>query len=338
MATLTAGNPVLLFLGVGFASWVLVGVALAGARRAGLLALPGPRQSHVTPTPTGGGTGMVAALVLAGAIQCWYPVFAPAWNLAVLPGLVLLCLLGWRDDRHPQSAVLRLSVHLAVSLWLLTYVSVVGTGVQIGAGWWLVGVFFMTGLMNAWNFMDGSNGMAGGQGLFSGLVLAALFAQGGRPDLALPALALAAACAGFLPWNIPRARVFMGDAGSVPIGFAVAALLLLGCLEGVFPPALALLLPAVFLVDAGMTLAVRILRGERWYTAHRQHLYQRLIRSGWSHHRVLSLYQAINLFVVLPGVSLGANHSGAAWLITGILILAMIVTWLFTSLKLGEST
>jgi UDP-N-acetylmuramyl pentapeptide phosphotransferase/UDP-N-acetylglucosamine-1-phosphate transferase len=180
--------------------------------------------------------------------------------------------------------------------------------------------------------------MAGSQGLFSGLALTGLFACAQRPDLVVASLSVAAACAGFLPWNLPRARVFMGDAGSVPLGFAVAALLLLGVLDGVLPVAVALLLPAVFLVDAGMTLVRRFLLGEQWYTAHRQHMYQRLIGKGWSHNQVLTLYQAINLFVVLPGVVLGAKYSGAAWLITGILILAMIVTWLSMSLKLGEST
>jgi len=157
------------------------------------------------------------------------------------------------------------------------------------------------------------------------------------------ALCFVGALAGFLLFNLrfpwqPRAKVFMGDAGSVPLGFAIGGLLLLGWQLGAVSLAVAVLLPSLFLVDAGLTLARRFLRGERWYTAHRQHVYQRLISDGRSHKQVLALYQAINLFVVLPGVVLGTVYPGSAWPVTGILILVMITAWQFASLKAGEIT
>ena len=250
----------------------------------------------------------------------------------------MLSLVGWWDDRYTVHAGLRLAVQVAVSLWLLACLrSAWSPGGQVI--WFAAPVLLgLVGLMNAWNFMDGSNGMAGGQGLFTGLVLAGLFVMAGQGGLALAALGVAAACAGFLPWNIPQARVFMGDAGSVPLGFAIGGLLLLGWQLGAVSLAVAVLLPSLFLVDAGLTLARRFLRGERWYTAHRQHVYQRLISDGRSHKQVLALYQAINLFVVLPGVVLGTVYPGSAWPVTGILILVMITAWQFASLKAGEIT
>lgn len=323
--------------GTALMAWTGVGLATALARRQGMLAAPGPRQSHSVPTPVGAGLGLVAAVVLAG----WLPgpggALPDIWKSAVLPGMALLCLVGWLDDRWQLSAWLRLSVQVAVSSWLL-----VSLGVQTGpAGSWAevpVLLLFLVGVMNAFNFMDGSDGMAGSQGAFTALLLAWMFAAGGEQGLALAALGLAAACGGFLPWNLPLARCFMGDAGSVPLGFALAALLLLGWrLETIALPLLLLPL-AVFLVDSGLTLMGRVLRGERWYTPHRQHVYQRLIAHGWTHGRVLAFYQAINLGLVLPGVILATNNPGIAWPVTGILLLVMITAWSFASLKLGGET
>lgn len=319
-------------------AFIGVGLATVLAHHRGVLAWPGHRQSHQVATPTGGGLGLVAAVLLAGWLPGPGALTPEVWLLGVLPGMLVLCLVGWLDDRRPLGALVRLAIQVAVSLWLLVWLrdgwDVAGHAIGHAA----LGMVVLVGLMNAWNFMDGSNGMAGSQGLFTALVLVMLFAHAGQAGLALAALSVAAACAGFLPWNIPLARVFMGDAGSVPLGFAVGALLLAGWLTGAVSLAVALLLSSLFLVDAGMTLARRFLRGEQWYTAHRQHVYQRLISSGWSHNQVLALYQAINLFVVLPGVMLGALYPNAAWPVTGILILVMITAWFNASLKLGETT
>jgi Fuc2NAc and GlcNAc transferase len=182
-------------------------------------------------------------------------------------------------------------------------------------------------MVNLYNFMDGSNGLAGFQGLFVSLVLAALFAGSGDWTGATIALVLAGSCAGFLPWNLGRARVFMGDVGSLALGFIVAALLVYGAGTAAFTLPVALMITAVFLVDASLTLAVRILRGERWYNAHRQHLYQRLIARGWTHGRVLLAYQAVNLLLVLPGVVFGVNYPERAWFTAAVLGLLLGLGW-----------
>jgi Fuc2NAc and GlcNAc transferase len=177
--------------------------------------------------------------------------------------------------------------------------------------------------------------MAGMQGVFSGLVLAWLFQRGGASAMALVSLMIAASCLGFLPWNLARRRVFMGDVASVPLGFVLGALSVVGVIIGVFPVQAAVLVLAVFLVDAGLTLAWRVLRGERWYTAHRQHVYQQLIARGWSHESVLILYLSINIVLVLPAVVVTVSSPNLAWGVTLGLIATMIVGWILVIRRLG---
>lgn len=139
---------------------------------------------------------------------------------------------------------------------------------------------------------------------------------------------LAFACLGFLPWNLGRARVFMGDVASGSLGFAIASLLVYGVLSGSFTVPVAWLIMLVFLVDATMTLLARVLKGEQWYNPHRQHFYQRLIARGWTHGRVLTLYQFINLVLVVPAIAVAVNYPALAMVTAFSLTLALALGWL----------
>ena len=251
----------------------------------------------------------------------------------MLPGVLLLALVGWRDDRVSVSALVRLVVQFIVSMWL------------IGFGWWAfsftgmliygVVVLAMIWLMNVYNFMDGSNGMAGFQGVFAGTVMAVLFQVGDQPAMALLSLVMAAACAGFIPLNFPNAKVFMGDVSSVPLGFMFASLAIYGIQTGSLNLPVFTLIMAVFLVDATLTLFARAIRGEQWYTAHAHHVYQRLIALGWSHRRVLVVYQAINVFLVLPVIVLATIYPQYAIAMTGLTIFVLVTAWYITNGRLG---
>ena len=303
------------------------------AEKSGMIAQPGERQSHDVATPAGGGLGLIFSIVVTSlCLQSVLPIPGFWWQ-NMLPGILLLAIVGWRDDKHPVSSLLRLSVQLAVSLWLL------------GFGWLQfslrdVGLFAsatvaMVWLMNLYNFMDGSDGMAGFQGVFAGLVMAVLFQTGEQYAMALLALAVAAACAGFLPLNFPRARVFMGDVARVPLGFIFASLAVYGIQTGSVGLPVSILVMSVFIVDATLTLLTRVLCGERWYTAHAQHVYQRLIAQGWSHRQVLVAYQAINVILVLPAIVLAEIYPQYAVVTVGLTFLLLGACWHIANRRLG---
>ena len=321
---------------VGVLSFFLVGAVLRVARATGLVDRPGARSSHATPTPTGVGLGLIGAIAIVGLLagpvlpavsagQGAYPVF---WSALVLLALGL-SLVGFIDDVRGVPAGARFVLQLLAAAAALAIL-----GVGLGAGYglpFIVATLALTWTMNAYNFMDGSNGMAGLQGIFSGVLLAVLFRIGGQPELALAAAAVAAACAGFLPWNFPGARGFMGDAGSVPLGYLLGVLCLAGALSGALPWPVALLVLAVFHIDAGLTLLRRLWRRERWYTAHREHVYQKLIAKGWTHANVALAYMALNAVLIAPASLLGTLYADlAGWLSAGI-IAVLVIGWLAAS-------
>lgn len=327
--------------GVWFAVGLFAGVlsyfsclwALRLAQKSGMIALPGERQSHSHATPTGGGLGLVFSIVITTVcleLIISLPVF---WWQNMLPGVLLLAVVGWRDDRVPVSSFVRLVVQLVVSIWLIGFASWAFSLKDV----FVVAVIILSivWLMNVYNFMDGSNGMAGFQGVFAGLVMAGMFQAGGEQAMALIALAVAAACAGFLPLNFPNARVFMGDVSSVPLGFMFASFATYGLYTGSLDLPISILIMSVFLVDATLTLLARAFRGERWYTAHAHHVYQRLIALGWSHRQVLVLYQAINVFLVLPVIVLATIYPQYAIAMVGLTLLVLATGWHIANWRLG---
>jgi len=317
----------------GVLSFLSCRVALMMAIRYDMIVQPGKRQSHTVATPTGGGLGLVFSLIVTTiGIQVFIPL-PNFWWLHMLPGVVILAVAGWYDDRHHISSLARLLIQFAVSIWLLS--SVCFQNPHINAGMCVGILVAMIWLMNLYNFMDGSDGMAGFQGIFSGLVMSVLFLRGHQFAMALLSLAVAAACAGFLPLNFPKARIFMGDVASVPLGFIFSSMAVYGLYTGVISPVLSILIMSVFIVDATLTLLARVIAGERWYTAHKKHVYQRLVTSGGSHSRVLIIYQAINIFLVLPAIVLATTYSHYANVTAGLTLLVLGACWYIANWKLG---
>jgi Fuc2NAc and GlcNAc transferase len=326
-------NPTtLLFISVVL-SFGLTGVFTRYAGKRGMLDIPAERHSHTVPTPRGGGAGLVTALVLLSWLYCRDSGAMAFWSHCALPGFVALSVVGWWDDRVSLSPVWRFIVQVLASSYMLWCGVSEGlhsaplTALLLG-----VSLVWMT---NLFNFMDGSNGMAGFQGVFCGLILGWLFARGGDEDAALVAFLLAAACLGFLPWNLGQARVFMGDVAGGSLGFAIASLLVYGVLKGSMSMPVAWLVMLVFLMDATLTLLARVIKGERWYNPHKQHLYQRLIARGWTHGRVLMLYQLINLVLVMPAIAVAVNYPALAMLVASFLTLALALGWFWARKELG---
>lgn len=311
------GSTLLLsFLGTGLAAWY--------ARKSGLLDHPGERHSHTSATPRGGGAGMIAAFLFA-TLCFGDSTGSSSWQAGILPGLVVMAAIGAWDDHRSLGVGFRLAVQLAVSTGLVWYAT--DAGWIRGAIPMALSGIFLVWMTNMYNFMDGSNGMAALQGVFGAAVLATLFHLAGDAGFSAISLFLCASCLGFLPWNLGRAKVFMGDVGSLSLGFVFAALLIYGVGTGAFETPVALLLMLTFLTDSTLTLTARVIRGERWYNPHRQHVYQRLIANGWTHTRVAVFYQAVNLAIVLPGIAVAVKFPDFARIAALVSIIICVLGW-----------
>jgi len=230
---------------------------------------------------------------------------ARAWSsdfLLLSAAAFSLSVLGFIDDLRGLSMRLRLLVYALASLltaWcLLQPLSWDGIG---GLALWCLAALAILWSLNLYNFMDGIDGIAAAQAAFAcGGAAWLSWRQGGDDGYVLFCLLLAAAHGGFLVWNLPPARLFMGDAGSVPTGFLLAGLALLGGLHGSLNPLCWVVLLAVFVTDASWTLVGRVFTDQPVTQPHRSHAYQRLSRHWGSHARVDMLLLAINALWLLP--------------------------------------
>ena len=246
---------------------------------------PNHRSLHTAPTPRIGGIAMLlAALPLAMGLAG--DELMVAWALALGLGLVSLA-----DDLRSLPIAVRLAAHFAaaaiVVAWLPAARGEHGLVAAIAA---MLAIAWMT---NLYNFMDGADGLAGIMAAigFGAYALAALGAH--MPGLALGCAALASAACGFLAFNLPPAKVFMGDAGAIPLGFLAGALGAFGAASGAWPAWFPLLVFSPFIVDASVTIARRLARRERVWIAHRSHYYQRLVLCGWSHRRLAAAFTLV---------------------------------------------
>jgi Fuc2NAc and GlcNAc transferase len=299
-------DPLALLLAAFVLALALTGLVRAYALRVGLLDRPGARSSHRAPTPRGGGLAIVAAFasgVCALAWSAWLP-----WQTvqAVLAGGLVVAAAGLIDDHRPLPAWLRLLAHLAAGAAALAWVggvpAVALAGAPLDFGWagFALAIVGLAWLTNLYNFMDGIDGLAAAEAIFAASMGALLAWAGGRTGLALGSAVLAVAAAGFFVWNRPPARIFMGDVGSGFLGMTFGLLALVAAAESGPGIAVWLILLAVFVADATVTLLRRMVRGERWYAAHRSHAYQRLARRWGGHGRVVLAATAVNLLWLAP--------------------------------------
>lgn len=285
------------------------------AQRMRVLDHPTPRSSHSLPTPRGGGLAIVTTFLLAMCIYYSIGLIGTRLLLLFVVGCGSIALVGYIDDIRSMSARSRFCVHLLAAVFAVLLVgdSSIPTWLGVGsAGIWVVrcfGVLAIAWGTNLFNFMDGIDGIAGAEAVFvsaSGAWLTTLVGpNGGGLEGAM--LCLAAASAGFLAWNWPPAKIFMGDVGSSFLGFTLVVLGWAARSRGL-PFEAWIILAGVFVVDASLTLMRRMLRGDRWFDAHRMHAYQHLARRWHSHLPVTATITAINIFWLLPWAWFAADH------------------------------
>ena len=280
-----------LSLPFGLAVLILLALLKSGAARNLAMDQPNQRSLHAVAVPRVGGVAVIMAILGSWSLLPELPALLMLLT-AALAGISLV------DDRQGLPVTLRLTAH-GLAAWVMVWFEFGG----IDAGVWKVTglVVYVMWLANAYNFMDGADGLAGGMALFGFSAYGcAAFAAAAEPMAAM-SFAVAAAAGGFLIFNFPPAKVFMGDAGSIPLGFLAAGLGLLGWRQGLWPAWFPALVFSPFLADASVTLLRRIWRGERFWQAHREHYYQRLIRMGWGHRRT-----AVAEYFLMTGVAVSA--------------------------------
>ena len=301
-------------------TWVLIGVL----RRLSILDVPIGRSSHRTAVPRGGGLALaIGALVAVGILHSWVTVITAA---AILVAAIGDGALGLADDLTGHVPVpVRLAGQTAVAavaVAMAMHARHLGTAWLLVAG--LIGVVWTVGFTNAFNFMDGINGIAGAQAIVAGVALGLVGRHVHTATLEVASFALAASAVGFLPFNFPKARVFLGDVGSYFAGSWLAMLVVVALVARV-PLEAAIAPMALFAADAGATLARRIATGQSWRTAHRDHVYQRLFDSGWSQVAVVCLVvTAVGACSALGWVSLVGSATARAVADLGVVVILLV--------------
>jgi UDP-N-acetylmuramyl pentapeptide phosphotransferase/UDP-N-acetylglucosamine-1-phosphate transferase len=260
---------------------------------------PNKRSLHSAPTPRLGGIG-----IIGGVAAAWLYAM-PNFDMRLLIAIALLTGVSLIDDLRGVGVAVRMLIHLASAALAIT-------AMLPGGEWWGItfAVIATTWMINLYNFMDGMDGLAGGMTVigFGGYGVAAL--AGGDFSFAAINLSIAMAALGFLLFNFPPARVFMGDVGAIPLGLLAAIFNLAGWQRGIWPWWLGIVIFSPFIVDASLTLCKRLLRREKVWQAHREHYYQRLVKHGWGHRKTALAEYALMLscnLVAIGGMQL--EHS-----------------------------
>ncbi|SDT37261.1 MraY family glycosyltransferase [Pseudomonas granadensis] len=305
-----------------------------------LMDIPNERSSHTVATPRGGGVAIVAAFLLALPVLYGLERLDLATFCALSGSGLLVAIIGFADDHGHIAARWRLLGHFCAAIWALFWldglapVAVFGSVVDFGWIGNLLAVVYLVWMLNLYNFMDGIDGLASAEALCACLGSALIYVVSGHAEPLWGALLLSGAVAGFLCWNYPPARIFMGDAGS---GFLGMALGILSLGAAIVAPDLLwswVILLGVFVVDSTWTLCRRLLNGDKVYQAHRSHAYQYASRHFQSHKTVTLAVVAINLLWLLPCALLVAL--GVVSGITGLIIAYAPLLWL--AAKFGAGT
>ncbi len=320
-------------VGAGLIAWLGTGALIPLLRRRALLDRPNERSLHVLPTPRGGGIAVITAIVVAWWSLTRLGLLAlPA--APILVGALILAAVSWADDLRGLPAVVRLAVQLvAIGLVLRAglpaglvfqgWLSPALDGIATAVVWlWFVNLF---------NFMDGIDGLAGSEAaaIGVGLLLFAVVGAGQNPGLAALSAAIVAAAGGFLVWNWAPGRIFLGDVGSVPLGYLLGFLLLDQAARGRWK--LALILPLYFLADATITLLRRLARRERVWEPHRRHFYQGAVQRGFGHAAIVE--RVIAADIVLIGCGWAAENG---WPIVGLAVAGITVLLLLGWLAIAR--
>jgi Fuc2NAc and GlcNAc transferase len=321
-------------------SWGLTRFLRRYALSRSLMDIPNERSAHSVPTPRGGGVSIVVAFLFALPVLTLLDLLPVPVLIALSGAGLLIAVIGFADDHGHIAARWRLLGHFIAAGWALFWFNGLAPiellGVSLTPGWLggIVGAIYLVWMLNLYNFMDGIDGLASAEAISVCLGMCLVYWVGGVVELVWAPLVLAGAVAGFLCWNFPPARIFMGDAGSGFLGIILGAMALQAAWS---KPELIwswLILLGVFIVDATWTLARRLIRGDKVYQAHSSHAYQNAARR-WGHKKVTVCVVVVNIGFLLPISILGVL--GHVSVMTGICVAYAPLVCIAYLLKAGRA-
>ncbi len=338
---------VILPAAVAFVSALMITKRLSSQKSfSSILAHPNERTLHSKPTPQTGGLAIIVSVVVALLVAAsvlalgqpskpLLPKGMASGSLWIVMSMLLVFAVSFIDDCIGLPASLRLGVQAAAAFIIIGGVGLKissislpeGPSVQLGLATIPVSALFLIWMANLYNFMDGMDGFAGGMTLIGFSFLAYFGWEAHFPVMLIIATFVAMGALGFLVYNFPPARIFMGDAGSITVGFLAGTLVLLGVRDRIFELWVPLIIFSPFIVDATVTLMRRALRLERVWEAHREHYYQRLVLSGWSHRS--TVFAEYGVMLLCGALAVLYHHSTEKWR------LIILGGWVIMFLTLG---
>ncbi|MBJ2252865.1 MraY family glycosyltransferase [Pseudomonas shahriarae] len=291
---------------VALASLLLTAVLRQYALRRSIIDIPNARSSHTVPTPRGGGVAIVLTFALSLLVLALLQLVSIAESVALLGSGLLIAVIGFMDDHGHIAARRRLLGHFIAAAWALFWMqglpAITFFGFSLSLGWLghLLGAFYLVWMLNLYNFMDGIDGIASLEAICACGGLSLIYFLSGHEALIWAPLLLAMAVVGFLYWNFPPARIFMGDAGSGFLGIVLGGLSIQAAWVGSEFFFAWLIMLGVFVVDATFTLGRRLARGDKVYEAHRSHAYQFASRQFGKHLPVTVSVGVINVVWLFP--------------------------------------
>jgi len=298
-------------LALSFGTWAMTGLIRRYALRKGVMDIPNHRSSHSVPTPRGGGLSFVILFNLFVLIYSVVARVSADMVVGFAGAGIVIALVGWLDDREGLSARLRALVHIIAAAWAVFWIGglpEINIGfctLRLGFVGSVLAVVGIVWLINLYNFMDGIDGISGSEAVTVAVFGGLLSLLADNHPIAHFSFALAVSVGGFLIWNWPPAKIFMGDVGSGFLGFTFAYIALVSEKTGGLPLIIWLMLLSVFIVDATSTVIRRALSREKLYEAHRSHVYQLAVQAGYSHKQVTA--RVIFMNVCLAVIALVAT-------------------------------
>ena len=322
-------------------SWILTGLLRQYALKKNLLDVPNSRSSHTIPIPRGGGLAIVLTLFISLIFLSITHTLKSSVLVSLLGAGSLVAVIGFMDDHGHIPPKWRLLVHFMGALWGVVWLgnfpplTIIGHPIHLVWLGYVAVAVLLVWLLNLFNFMDGIDGIAASETIFvacSGLLFASLV---GHTALELVAIIIIGSTVGFLIWNWPPAKIFMGDVGSGFLGIILGIYAYWAMVEGAVSFWSWVIIFGVFLVDATFTLLMRIYNREIWYEAHRSHAYQHAA-NRWGHLRVTLIVSLINVMWLLPIAYISNSHREWGLVLTLLAFLPIVV--LVSMLGAGRET